>query len=119
MYGSVKYHLGNIGGSEANRMEVVLDDISPSSYRVAPWSFPVMNFWIEVTDLSYREGGWHAEEMSEYSTSVGGWLLMRSWTLWLLTCCCQNTRRRRLRQRMSNTSRRRRSASVVDPDSEP
>ena len=63
--GSVRYHLGSIGGVEASRRQVVLDGISPSRFGANSWSFPTMNDWVDVVDLSYREGGWHAVEMSE------------------------------------------------------
>ena len=61
---SVKYHLSSIGGVEASRMEVVLYGISPSSFEATSWSFAAMNVWDEVIDPSYREGGWHTEDMS-------------------------------------------------------
>ena len=63
--GSVKDHLGSIGCVEASRIEVVLDGISPSRFGATSWSFPAMNYWVEVVDPSYRKGGWHAMEMSE------------------------------------------------------
>ena len=37
--GSVKYHLGSIGGVEASRIEVVFDGISPSRFGATSWSF--------------------------------------------------------------------------------
>ena len=45
--------------------KVVLDGISLSRFGATSWSFPAMNVWFEVINSSYREGGWHAEEMSE------------------------------------------------------
>ena len=63
--GSVKYHLGSVGGVEASRIEVVLDGISSSSFGATFCSFPAMNVWDEVISTSYRERGWHAEEMYE------------------------------------------------------
>ena len=48
--GSVKDHLGSIGGVEASRIDVVLDGISPSRFGATSWSFPAMNYWVEVVD---------------------------------------------------------------------
>ena len=50
--GSVKDHLGSIGGVDDSRIEVVLDGISPSSFGATSWSFPAMNVWVEVIDPS-------------------------------------------------------------------
>ena len=50
--GSVKDHLGSIGVVEASRMEsahLVL--------RAAFGSFPAMDIWVKVIDVSYMEGG--------------------------------------------------------------
>ena len=63
--GLFKYHVGSFGGVAASRMEIVLDGISPSSFEASPWSFPAMDIWFEVINSSYREGGWHAGEVSE------------------------------------------------------
>ena len=63
--GSVKDHLGSIGGVEASIIEIVLYGISPSRFGATSWSFPAMNYWVEVVDSSYRKGGWHAMEMSK------------------------------------------------------
>ena len=63
--GSVKAYLGSIDGVDASIIEVVLDCISPSSFGAAFRSLPAMDVWVEVIDSSYREGGWHAVEMSK------------------------------------------------------
>ena len=54
--GSVKDHLGSIGGVEDSRMEVVLDGISRSSFGATSFCFPAMNVWVEVINPSYRGG---------------------------------------------------------------
>ena len=63
--GSVIDHLGGIDGVEASRMEIVFGWIRPSGFGAASWSLPAMDVRVEVKDSSYREGGWHAVEMSE------------------------------------------------------
>ena len=50
--GSVKSHLGSMGGVEASIMDVMLDGIGPSSFGAAYWSFPAMDVWNEVKDSS-------------------------------------------------------------------
>ena len=56
----VKYHLASIGGVEASRMEVVLDEISPHrGFGATSWPFPALNVSFEVIHPSYKEGGWH------------------------------------------------------------
>ena len=57
--GSVKDHLGSIGGIEGSRIEVVLNGISPSSFGATSWCFPAMDVWIEVRLFieGAREGG--------------------------------------------------------------
>ena len=94
-------------------INVLLDGISPSRFGATSWSFPATNYWVEVVDPSYRDGGWHAMELVQ--SSEGGVVIGCGW---LLMCCCQNTRRRRLWQHMSNTYRWR-SARVLDHASEP
>ena len=61
--GSVVDHLGGIDGVEASRMEIMFD--RPSGFGAVSWSLPTMDVKVEVKDSSYREGGWHAVEMSE------------------------------------------------------
>ena len=63
--GYVIDHLGSIDDVEASRMKVVFDRNSPSGFGAASWSLPTMDVRVEVKDSSYREGGWHAVEMSE------------------------------------------------------
>ena len=58
-------YIGQHGGVETSRVEVVLDGISPSRFGATSWCFPAMNYWVEFVDPSYREGGCHAMEMSE------------------------------------------------------
>ena len=62
---AVRNHLGSNSGIEASRMEVIHDRINPSGFGTYSWSFPAMDFWVEVIHPSYRGEGRLAEEMSE------------------------------------------------------
>ena len=68
--GSVKYHLGSIGGIDATGMEVKLDGITRSSSVATYWSSPAIHVWFEVTHPSYREAECHAEEISEPAAAL-------------------------------------------------
>ena len=67
--GSVKDHLGIIGGVEVSSIEVVLDGISPSRFvATSCWSFPALNHLVEVVVV---QGGRMAYG-GDVRTSVGG-----------------------------------------------
>ena len=51
-------------------MEVLFYRISPSGFGAASWSLPTMDVRVEVKYSSYRDGGWHAVEMSEPAQAV-------------------------------------------------
>ena len=68
--GSVKDHLGSIGGVKASCIQVVLDGISPSSFGATSWSFPAMNYWVEC-HRPFVQGGSMACG-GDVRTSVGG-----------------------------------------------
>ena len=84
--GSVKYHLGTIGGVEASRTEDVFDGIDPSRFGANSWSFPAMNVWVEVIDPSGGRmacGGDIRTSVGMYNTR-GIKLGSQSKELWLL-----------------------------------